>query len=402
MGYDHARCDADQVTALAGVDRMVRRIVRLACPIAIMAIMVPAELAAQQGPPGVTAAKPVVREIVEDDEFVGRFEAIDFVEVRARVGGYLEDVHFEEGSIVEAGALLFTIDQRPFETALAQARAQLQISQTQATFAESQFQRAEELIGRGNIPVATLDERRQEFLAAQATVEGARAAVQRAELDLEYTEIRAPISGRIGDRAISPGNLVQADQSILTTIVSLDPIHFYFDVDERSLLAYARNARASGEALQEGAGNLPVVARIADTTRAPFQGVLDFAENRIDEASGTLRVRARFENPDLVLQPGLFGRVNVPGSLPYEGILIPDEAIAVDQNRQIVYVLGEDNTAQIRIVRPGPRLHGYRVIREGLTGDEQVIINGIIRVRPGVPVNPSLVELPPENGEGGT
>ncbi|MEM8878387.1 MAG: efflux RND transporter periplasmic adaptor subunit [Pseudomonadota bacterium] len=364
--------------------------------------MLPAELAAQQGPPGVTTAKPVIREIVEDDEFVGRFEAIDFVEVRARIGGYLEEVHFDEGSVVEAGELLFTIDQRPFETALAQAEAQLQISETQVTFAESQFQRAEELVGRGNIPVATLDERRQEFLAAQAAVEGARAAVQRAQLDLEYTEIRAPISGRIGDRAISPGNLVQADQSVLTTIVSLDPIHFYFDVDERSLLAYAQNARESGNALQEGAGNLPVVARIADATQPPFQGILDFAENRIDEASGTLRVRARFDNPDLVLQPGLFGRINVPGSLPYEGILIPDEAIAVDQNRQIVFIVGENNAAEIRVIRPGPRLYGYRVIREGLTGDEQVIINGIVRVRPGVPVNPEMVELPPENGQGGS
>jgi multidrug efflux system membrane fusion protein len=369
--------------------------------LSLVVLLHPTIAAAQQGPPAVTVAEPVVREIVEDDEFVGRFEAIDFVEVRARVGGYLEDIHFDEGSIVEAGQLLFTIDQRPFETAFAQAQAQLRISETQATFAENQFQRAEELIGRGNIPVATLDERRQEFLAAQAAVEGARAAVERAQLDLEYTEIRAAISGRIGGRAVSPGNLVQADQTVLTTIVSLDPIHFFFDVDERSLLAYARNARQNGgEALQEGAGNLPVVARIADANQEPFRGVLDFAENRVDEASGTLRLRARFENPDLVLQPGLFGRINVPGSLPYEGVLIPDEAIAVDQNRQIVYVLGEGNAAEIRVVRPGPRLHGYRVIREGLTGGEQVIINGIVRVRPGTPVNPELVELPPENGEG--
>jgi multidrug efflux system membrane fusion protein len=367
---------------------------RRAVLLGLMVLTGPLPALSQQGPPAVTVAKPVVREIVEDDEFVGRFEAIDFVEVRARVGGFLEQIHFDEGSIVQAGQLLFTIDQRPFETALAQAQAQLNISQTQATFAESQFQRAEELIGRGNIPAATLDERRQEFLAAQAAVEGARAAVQRAELDLEYTEIRAAISGRIGGRLITPGNLVQANQSVLTTIVSLDPIHFFFDVDERSFLAYARLARESGETLQQGAGNLPVLARIADARQEPFEGQLDFAENRVDEASGTLRVRARFANPDLVLQPGLFGRINVPGSLPYEGVLIPDEAISVDQNRQIVYVLGEGNTAEIRVVRPGPRLHGYRVIREGLTGEEQIIINGIVRVRPGVPVSPELVELP--------
>ncbi|MEO1199245.1 MAG: efflux RND transporter periplasmic adaptor subunit [Pseudomonadota bacterium] len=347
-------------------------------------------------PPAVTVAEPIVRDVIEDDEYVGRFEAIEAVDVRARIGGYLEDTHFTEGAFIEAGDLLFTIDRRPFETTLNQVEAQLRIAETQLEFAEAQLQRAEELVGRGNIPVATLDERRQEFLAAQAAVEGGQAEVARARLDLEYTEIRAPISGRIDRRRVTPGNLVQADATVLTTIVSLDPIDFYFDIDERSLLVYAANARARGETLQEGGGDTAVQVSITDDEIPPFDGQLNFAENRLDAETGTLRVRARFDNPDFVLQPGLFGRINVPGSLPYRGVLIPDEAIVADQNRQIVYVLTPEDTAEPRIVRPGPRLFGYRVIRDGLEGDERVIINGLLRVRPGAPVTPERVDLPPE------
>lgn len=351
-------------------------------------------------PPTVTVAKPLVREIIEDDEFVGRFEAIDEVEVRARVAGYLEGVHFTDGGLIKAGDLLFTIDQRPFKLAVEEARSQLQIARTQVDFAKAQLDRAEELAARGNIAVATLDERRQTFLAAQAQTEGAKAALQRAELDMEYTRVTAPIGGRIDRNFVSPGNLVQADQTVLTRIVTLNPIEFYFDIDERSLLAYSRDARTRGGSVQEGAGSLPVTVRIADNTQQPFTGVLDFAENRVDEQSGTLRVRARLDNPDLILQPGLFGRINVPGSLPYRGVLVPDEAVASDQNRRVVYVLGDDNIATVRPVRPGPKLFGYRVIREGLSGDETIIVNGLIRVRPGALVTPEMTELPPEREEG--
>ncbi len=351
--------------------------------------------------PSVTVAKPVVREIVEDDEFVGRFEAVDDVEIRARVGGYLDDIHFTDGARVEAGAPLFSIDRRPFELALEQAKSQLSVNEAQLEYTRSQLTRAEELVGRGNTTVATLDERRQEFLSAQAQVSGARAAVARAELDLEYTEIAAPIGGRIDRKLVSAGNLVQADQTVLTTIVSLDPIDFYFDIDERSFLSYARDARERGVALQEGGGGLDVVVRVADRESESFKGQLDFAENRLDEASGTLRVRARFPNPDLILQPGLFGRINVPASLPHRGILVPDEAVASDQGRRIVYVVGDDNVVAAKPVRPGPRIYGYRVIRSGLTGEETIVVNGLMRVRPGVTVTPEMVELPPENGEEG-
>jgi multidrug efflux system membrane fusion protein len=347
-------------------------------------------------PPTVTVAKPVSREIVEDDEFVGRFQAVDEVEVRSRVGGYLADVHFTDGQLVKEGDLLFTIDQRPFETALNQAKSELVVANTLVDFTKAQFERAETLVARGSIPQSTLDDRRREYFAAQARVDGATAAQARAQLDMEYTEIRAPLSGRIDRRRVSVGNLVKADETILTTIVSLDPIQFYFDIDERRFLDYQRDARQRGGALQEGAGGLDVAVRVADGEQAPFHGKLDFAENRIDNETGTMRVRALFPNADFTLQPGLFGRINVPGSLPHPGILVPDEAIGADQDRRVVYVVADDGTVSAKPVRPGPRIYGYRVIREGLDGSETIVVNGLMRVRPGIKVTPEMVTLPPD------
>ncbi|GLS39706.1 MexE family multidrug efflux RND transporter periplasmic adaptor subunit [Mesorhizobium tianshanense] len=353
---------------------------------------------AQEAPPApvVTVAKPLVRDIVEDDEFVGRFEAVDQVSLRSRVGGYLDQVHFQDGTLVKQGDLLFTIDQRPFKAALNQAQAQVDSAKTLVEFSKMQFERAETLSREGNIPVSTLDDRRREYLAAQAQLEGAEAALENASLDLEFTEIKAPFPGRVDRRLVSPGNLVQADQTVLTTIVSIDPIDFYFDIDERSYFAYARDARERGGVMQEGAGGVDVVVRVADRNEATFKGKLDFAENRLDEATGTMRVRARFDNKDGVLQPGMFGRINVPGSLPHPGVLLPDEAIGADQNRRIVFVVDEAGLISAKPVRTGPRIDGYRVIREGLTGEETVVINGLVRVRPGITVKPEMTTLPPK------
>lgn len=373
------------------------RKLRLPAAIAILLICAAPMLPAQDAAPAVTVAKPVVRDIVEDDEFVGRFEAVDEVSVRSRVGGYLDKVHFRDGALVEKGELLFTIDQRPFQTALDQAKSQLTVATTLHDFTQTQFQRAERLSQSGNMPLSTLDDRRREFLAATAQLEGAKAAVKRAELDLEFTEIRAPLAGRIDRKLISEGNLVQIDQTILTTIVSLDPINFYFDVNERAFLAYSRDARQRRAALQEGAGGLEVVVRLVDDSEAPFTGTLDYAENRLDAETGTMRVRAKFANPNYVLQPGLFGRVNVPGSLPHPGVLVPDEAVSADQDRRIVYVVDETNTVTARPVRLGPRISGYRVIRRGLDGTEMIVVNGLMRVRPGAKVTPKVVTLPPEH-----
>jgi len=355
----------------------------------------PAALAQQQEPPSVTVAKPVVRDIVEDDEFVGRFDAVDQVAIRSRVSGYLEAVHFKDGALVKAGDLLFTIDQRPFQAAYDAAKSRVDTATSLLDFTKLQLQRAEDLAKSGNLSTATLDDRRRENLAAQAGFQGATAELRTASLNLEFTEIKAPLSGRIDRRLVSVGNLVQSDTTLLTTIVEEDPIDFYFDIDERLYLAYAADARTRGGTLQDG-GGLEVTVTIADRAGATFKGKLDFAENRIDAATGTMRVRARFANPDDILQPGMFGRINVPGSLPYRGIMLPDEAIGADQDRRIVYVVDAEGNVSAKPVRPGPRNHGYRVIREGLTGDETVVINGLMRVRPGVKVKPEVVVLPDE------
>jgi multidrug efflux system membrane fusion protein len=359
-------------------------------------LLLPGSAFAQQEPPVVTAAKPVVREIVEDDEFVGRFEAVDQVAIRSRVSGYLEEVHFTDGAMVKQGDLLFTIDQRPYQAAYDAAKSQVDVATSLLDFTKAQLQRAEELAASGNLSTAILDDRRREHLAAEAGSQGADAALRTASLNLEFTEIKAPLAGRIDRRLVSVGNLVQPDATLLTTIVAQNPIDFYFDVDERLYLAYANDARTRGGSVQEGSGGLDVSVRIADRQGATFKGKLDFAENRIDAATGTMRVRARFDNPDGILQPGMFGRINVPGSLPYKGIMVPDEAIGADQDRRIVYVVDAEGNVSAKPVRTGPRQHGYRVIREGLTGDETIVINGLMRVRPGVKVKAEVVTLPQE------
>ncbi|PDS76310.1 efflux RND transporter periplasmic adaptor subunit [Rhizobium sp. L43] len=374
---------------------VLRQLLVLGCiatfmPLAAMAQGAPA------APPPVTVAKPVVRDVVDNDEFIGRFEPVDEVSVRSRVGGYLQEIHFEDGALVKKGDLLFVIDQRPFITALNQAKATLEASQSALVFADAQYKRAQSLASSGSQSAQTLDDRRREFDSAEANVRGAQAAADRASLDMEYTEIKAPLSGRIDRRLISAGNLVQTDQTVLTTIVSLDPIDFYFDVDERRLLNFADTARKQGQVLQQGGGGVDVSVTISDATAKPFKGKLDFAENRIDNESGTIRIRARFPNPDFVLQPGLFGRIQVAASNTYQAILVPDEAIGSDQNERVVYVVDTDGKVTTKPVRPGPRLYGYRVIREGLDGTETIIVNGVIRARPGSKITPQMTELPQE------
>lgn len=351
-------------------------------------------VSAQQGPPPVTVALPVVKTIVEDDEFVGRFGASAEVELRARVSGFLDQVHFTDGSLVEKNQLLFSIDQRQFRTALRTAQAQIDVAEATSAFTTEQLERAEALVGNGTIAQSVLDERREAFLAAQGALEQARAALEFAQLDLEYSEIRAPMSGRIDQAEIDPGNLVTAQDTVLTSIVATNPIYFYFDIDERYFLAYARDARARGTVLQEGASGLEVRVTVSDGNIPVQVGKLDFSENRLDEETGTMRVRAVLSNPDELLTPGLFGRVNVPGSLPYEAVLIPDAAIASDQNRRLVMIVDEEGNVSPREIRPGPRIDGYRVVRDGLEGTETIVIEGLVRARPGSVVAPEMVELP--------
>ena len=344
------------------------------------------------GPPPVTVAKPLVKEIVEWDEFVGRFDAVSSVEIRARVAGYLETSNFREGGLVKEGDLLFVIDKRPYQAAVNRAQAAVTSAQTRLTFTKADLERTENLTRTGVAAERTLEERRQQAHQAEADFVGARAALEQARLDLGFTEIRAPLSGRIGRRLVTEGNLVRANDTLLTTVVSLDPIHFYFDVDERSFLAYSRTI---GVRTALGEAKTQVFLGLADEKTLDRPGVLDFADNRLDSQSGTIRLRASLENKELVMAPGLFGRVRIPGSPRYKAVLVPDEAISADQDRRFVMVVADDGTVSPKVIRPGPREDGYRVVRQGLTGEETIVVNGLQRARPGAKVTPQLTTLPP-------
>jgi RND family efflux transporter MFP subunit len=356
---------------------------------------------AQPPPPPVTVAKPVVKDIVERTDFIGRFEAIDQVDIRARVSGYLDKVHFQDGTFVKAGDLLFTIDPRPYRNALEQSQSAVTSSQVRLEFAQSDLDRAEQLRRTGNIPDQLFDQRRQAFLTAKAELDRAQAALRQAQLDVEFTQIKSPLSGRISRKLVSEGNLVNANETILTNVLSLDPIQFYFDVDERSFLAFSRQTHGGTNTSANGETN-EVVLTLTDERLGQRKGQLDFVDNRLDAASGTIRVRAVFENKDRFLTPGLFGRVTVGASDPYRGILLPDEAIGSDQDRRVVYVVGENNVVNLKPIRIGPRIDGYRVIRDGLTGNETVVVNGLVRVRPGAPITPQMTTLPPMRERNGS
>lgn len=345
-------------------------------------------------PPRVTVAKPVVKDIMEWDEFIGRFEAVDQVDIRARVSGYIDRIHFRDGSMVKVGDPLFTIDQRSYRLSVEQAETAVTSAQSRLEFAKNDLDRADALRRGGNISEQVVEQRRQNYQTARAEVDRSRAALQQARLELEFTEIKAPIAGRVSRRLVSVGNLVNANETVLTNIVSVDPIHFYFDVDERSYLAYNQMAAAGTRPHGRDNPNRVFVATTAEhePTRP---GRMDFVDNRLDPASGTMRGRAVFDNADMFLTPGLFGRIRIMGSGVYRGVLIPDEAIGSDQDRRVVFVVGPDNTVAMKSVTPGPHIDGYRVIRQGLTGDETIVINGLMRVRAGAKIDPQPTTLAP-------
>ena len=344
-------------------------------------------------PPPVTVSQPVVKDIVEYNEFTGRFEATDSVDVRARVSGYLEKVAFTDGAIVKKGDLLFVIDRRPYKATLDQAQSAVASAKAKLAFGQADFERAQSLQKTGNIADQLVDQRRQNFVSAQADLDSAEAVLRNAQLNYDWTEIRAPVAGRISRKLISEGNLVSANDTLLTNIVSLDPIYFYFDVDERSYLAYSRTIAAE-KAAGRSADYTALVA-VSDEKDAKRTAKLDFLDNRLDQASGTIRARAVVANKDLFLVPGLFGRIKVASSTPQRGVLVPDEAIATDQDRRLVWTVAEDGSVASKVVVPGPVVDGYRLIRSGLTGDETIVTNGLQRVRAGAKVTAQKKELPP-------
>ena len=341
----------------------------------------------------VTVNQPAQREVVEWDTYPGRLDAVESVEVRARVSGYLQSINFKDGAEVKKGDLLFVIDPRQYQAELERSEADLRMALTRFELASNDFNRAERLLKSKAISEEEADSRNKSQREAAAAIQSATAMTQMAKLNSEYTRLTAPINGRIGRKLITEGNLVNGNQgqaTLLTTIVSVDPVYCYFDADETSVLKYQQLAREGRrESLRDG--KVVCELELANETGFPHKGVMDFVDNRIDPATGTLRVRGVFDNPapGRVLQPGFFARVRVPGSGKYPALLVPDLAVGTDQGQKFVYVVDEKNTVEYRSVKLGPIIDGLRVVREGLKTNDWVIVNGLMSVRPGVPVNPT-------------
>jgi len=348
--------------------------------------------APQFGPPPVTVSKPLIDERIEWKEFTGQFEAAEYVEVRARVSGYLKSIHFEDGKLVTEGDLLFVIEPEPFEIALQTVKAQLADVIARLDLAKVQLERTKELAKKSFAAQSTYDQRVAEVKSARASVDIAEAAVNNAKLNLAYTQLTAPVTGRVSRNEVSVGNLVVGGASgtstLLTTIVSLDPIEFAFDVSEGDSLAYRRKVEV-GDIKSARDVLIPVFAQLPDETNWTRQGTINFVDNVFSRSSGTIRVRASFPNLDLFITPGQFGRVRLPVSKPQRVALVPDSAIASDQARKVVFVVADDGTVGVKPVTLGPRVDGdLRIVRAGLDPNDRVIINGLMRVRPGAKVTP--------------
>src|ERR1700733_26465 len=342
-------------------------------------------------PPAVTVAKPVQRTVIDQDEYVGRFAAVDSVEIRSRLSGYLSDIHFKDGQMVKQGDLLFTIDRRPFEIALEQMRANLAQARANLAFTEADLARGQSLLTNKTITEQAYDQRTQAKAVATASVTAQEAMVHSAELDLDqYSQLRSPIDGRIGDRRVAVGNLVTggagANTTLLATVVSVDPIRFEFTFDEQSYLRYGRYASASKEVAALN-GNVPVSLELIDENEFKHTGKIDFVDNAINTSTGTIRGRAVFDNAEGIFTPGMFGRLRVPGSPPYTALLLPDAAIGSEQVRKYVLVVDDSGMVQQKYVTLGQLDGGLRVIKDGLDANDRVIVNGLMRARPGIKVN---------------
>jgi RND family efflux transporter MFP subunit len=341
---------------------------------------------------------PVRREVTDWDEFTGRFVSTERVELRARVGGYLDSVEFTAGQVVRRGDLLFRIDPRPFATAVADAEARLGGARSQLTLAEREFERTRDLVQYRAASQENVEQRAQALEAARAGLQQSEAALRRARLDLEFTGIRAPVTGRIGWRLVSPGNLVAGGDAttatLLATIVTMDPIDVVFDIDQAAALRYMRLAESGGRpSSREGAN--PVQLALADEAGFPHHGLVVFVDNEADAGTGTIRLRARLDNPRDLFLPGGFARVRLVASTPYQALLVPNAAVATDQSRRVLYVLGPGDVLESRAVRLGPlQEDGLRVVREGLRGDEEVVVTGLTRVRAGQAVAPRRAPAP--------
>ena len=380
---------------------------RLVAPLALGAVLAlsgcgdkPPQPAAAAAPP-VTVAQPVKRTVTDWDEFTGRFEAVEEVQIRARVGGFVTSVEFRDGDFVRAGDLLYVIDARPFEAVALQAEGQLSDARAKAELAKRELDRGLNLVQTSAVSEQVVDQRRQALQAAHAAETQAEGALKAAKLNIEFAHVMAPIAGRVSRHLVTPGNLVQGSEgasTLLTSIVSLDPIYIYFDVDEAT---YLRNNRLWFEGKRPSSRDTPNPVQVTLTGEAKpsHEGKMDFLDNRLDLSTGTLRSRAVIPNKDLSILPGQFGRVRLIGSAPYEALLLPDTAIATDQSRKIVFVVKDDNTVEAKPVTLGPLDEGLRVIREGLKAEDRVIVDGLQRARVGAKVAPHPAPAAAKSGD---
>ena len=344
----------------------------------------------------VQVATPVYDKITEWDEYSGRFEASNRVEVRARVSGFLEKVNFSDGQMVEKGQVLFVIDQRPFRIELERAKAGYEQALASLKTAEDNYNRVESLKETGALSTEEYDRRKQAFVHARASLELAAASVDHAKLNLEFTEVKAPISGLVSRDKVNEGNIIDggsANSTLLTTIVATSPIHFYFTESESEYLKYVRLAKEGkrGNARSEG---IPVMIKLSDEEQFMHTALLDFVDNEIDEQSGTIESRAVMDNNDHLLEPGMFGKARISGSEEHKALMIPDEIIGTNQSLRYVYVLDEEHKVSSRNLTLGP-LHsnGLRIVRSGLQPKDQLIINNLQKIRPGMPVSPKVVDI---------
>ncbi len=353
--------------------------------------------AAAPPPPPVSVAAVIEREVKEWDEFSGRLEAVENVAVRARVSGYVQAINFKEGKEVKKGEVLFVIDPRPYAAELKRAEAELAGAQSRAELSRSQLKRSQQLLESKFISKEAYDERASALREAQASIAAAQAAVEATRLNLEFTQVRAPIDGRLSRAEVTVGNLVSGgsagEATLLTHLVSLDPMYAYFDGDEQVYLKYAALAR-SGERASSREVRNTVFMGLANESGFPHQGYMDFVDNRLDPATGTIRARAVFENKDRLFTPGLFARLKLAGSGSYKALLIDDKAVGTDQSKKFVLVVSAEKKANRRQVKLGPMVDGLRVIREGLKPGELIVVNGLQRVMfPDQPVTPQVVSM---------
>ena len=380
---------------------MPNAFVRMFAPFAVFGFALVLHIAtasAQGGPLPVSVAAPISKSIVEWDEYTGRFEAIDRVDVVARVSGFLESVHFKEGDVVSKGQLLFVIDPRPFKAQRNAAAAALAAARTRLELAEKELKRAERLVKRNNISEEILDQRRATKESARTDVLAAAAELRIAELDVEFTQIKAPFRGRISDARIDVGNFVDggsAQATLLTTVVSMDPILFTFSASEAEFLKYSR-LHLEGKRESSRVSDNPVFVRLMDETEFKRQGRMYFVDNELSQETATIRGQAIFDNPLGLLTPGVFGRLRLLGSERYDAILIPDAAVISDQGRKLALVVDAEGTVGARPLELGPIQDGLRVIRKGLSADDRVIMRGVQRARPGGKVVPVPMKLNPD------